>query len=512
MTHLEQECEAVGITTDKLMANAGLMIAKTVRQFIPKGRVLFIIGPGNNGGDGLVAARHLHMWDFKVCVYTVGRIQTRDKRLAEAIKVGVEHVEAEQDKGLVFLTKFVKEANVLVDAILGTGTSRPLDGVFVDVLKIVGKNRIYNPKLKIFAVDLPSGLNADTGKADPATLLADYTITLGLPKIGLYNSDGISYRGEVVNADIGIPSRFTNEIKVELLTEKWAINVIPNRPYQANKGTFGRVLVAGGSVNFVGAVYLAACSALRSGAGLVTLAIPKSLEIMLLPLITEATYLPLPEGVPGVVSPEAYEIIRPVFDEYDVLLLGCGLGRSLYARRFVEKLLLRNKIPSKIIIDADGLNNISHLKDWWQHFDQAAILTPHPGEMARLTNLSTEEVQQDRIGIAKIMSKKWNKIVVLKGASTVIAAPDGRIRISSLNNPALASAGTGDVLAGIIGGLLAQHLDPFEAACLGVFLHAETGKNVSAQLGESGLIASDLLPKIPLVMKRLRKSGINQSK
>jgi len=309
-------------------------------------------------------------------------------------------------------------------------------------------------------------------------------------------------------ADIGIPPHLAESVTEELITARWARTILPERPLLANKGSFGRVLVVAGSINYIGAAYLACSGAIRVGAGLVTLATAASLQPILAAKLTEVTYLPLPESQPGIISPEAARLVRQESGHYNVLLIGCGLGQSQSAGRFIRSVLLHAKssLPG-LVLDADALNTLAKVPGWWQRLAGDAILTPHPGEMARLVGLSVDEVQSDRVGIAKKAASEWHKTVVLKGAYTVVAAPDGRCRVSAVANPGLASAGTGDVLVGVIAGLVAQGLSLFDAAAGGVFLHGEVGEVVRARLGDAGMIASDLLPVLPLVIKQLKENA-----
>jgi NAD(P)H-hydrate epimerase len=310
--------------------------------------------------------------------------------------------------------------------------------------------------------------------------------------------------GKLSVVGIGIPPQLADSVTVELLTDGWAKTILPKRPIDANKGTFGRVLVVAGSVNYIGAAYLACSGALRVGAGLVTLATAASLQPVVASKLAEATYLPLPESQAGIISPQSARIVRQNLANYDVLLTGCGLGQSHLTGDFLADLFSEKKLP-KLVLDADALNILAKVSDWWRRLLPDAILTPHPGEMGRLANTSIEAVQSDRLGVALKMAQKWQKTVVLKGAYTVVAEPDGRARISPFANPGLASAGTGDVLAGAIAGLLAQGLSYFDAAALGVYLHGKAGEMVRARLGDAGMLASDLLPELPLAIKQLKE-------
>ncbi|MFH1169616.1 MAG: NAD(P)H-hydrate dehydratase [Chloroflexota bacterium] len=505
MRQIEQACTGIGLPTDVLMENAGRAIAEEVRRILGntgQQHILLLIGPGNNGGDGLVAARHLHDWGATASLYLCHQ-RPGDANLELVKQRGVTCIEAAQDDGQEQLKKLLATASCVIDALFGTGKVRPLEGVFQNTLQQVAAARKENKNLRLIAVDLPSGLNADTGAADLACLYADYTITLGLPKPGLFQFPGAERAGRVTIADIGIPASLAESVTTELITEDWARDVLPRRPLDANKGSFGRVLAVAGSINYVGAAYLACSGALRVGAGLVTLATASSLQPILAAKLAETTYLPLPEFQPGIVAPQAAELVSQQSGQYNVLLIGCGLGQSQSAMKFIGSIFLKPGLPS-LVLDADALNTLAKVPRWWQELTGDAILTPHPGEMSRLCGLPVEEIQSDRAGTAARLAREWHKTVVLKGAYTVIAAPDGRCRISPTANPGLASAGTGDVLAGAIAGLLAQGLPPFDAAALGVYLHGRAGEIVKDWLGDTGMTASDLLPALPLAIKQLK--------
>jgi NAD(P)H-hydrate epimerase len=331
-------------------------------------------------------------------------------------------------------------------------------------------------------------------------------MAFGFPKMGLFTAKGPEKAGKIIVADIGIPDYMVRDVKIELLTGKWAKDALPVRPSDANKGTFGKVLVAAGSVNYTGAAYLACSGAMRAGAGLVTLAIPVNLQPVLACKLNEVTYMPLSESVRAVVSGEASFIVLSSLHEYNALLIGCGLGQHDMTVTFTRGILFGNKPVMPLVIDADALNVLAKTADWSKKLMMDAVLTPHPGEMSRLTGISIEEIQSYRFGTAIRFEQKWGKTVVLKGAYTVIASADGRCKVSPFANPGLASAGTGDVLAGVIAGLAAQGLDNFNAACLGVWLHAQAGEIVKSELGDTGMLASDLLPVVPKAIKVLKES------
>jgi NAD(P)H-hydrate epimerase len=504
MRRVEQECAASGITTDMLMQNAGKAVAGETGRIlgsIEKKRVILLIGPGNNGGDGLVAARHLHDRGAHIFLFLLGKRDKDDNNLKLVRERGITCYD-----NLEKLGGLMASADAVIDALFGTGKSRPLEDIFKRALEQVSETRKKCTGLKIIALDLPSGLDADSGVCDTACLNADYTITLGFPKPGLYNSPGAGKAGFVIIADIGIPEHLAENVKMEIITDKWAQSVLPERPLEANKSSFGRVLVIAGSINYIGAAYLACSGAIRVGAGLVTLATAGSLQPILATKLTEVTYLPLPESAPGVISAEAVNVVIPQLKIYNVLLLGCGLGESEQAVAFNRSMLLQTKYKLPLlVIDADAINTLAKTPDWWRQIADDAILTPHPGEMARLTGMPVAEIQSNRARITRDMASEWKKTVILKGAYTVIAAPDGRCRVCPVANPGLASAGTGDVLAGVVAGLLAQGMNAFDAASLGVWLHAGAGESVKTELGDAGMIASDLLPVLPRVIKELKE-------
>jgi len=509
MRELERRAAEEGLSTSALMDNAGLIVAKATREWLgTKGeyRIVVLVGPGNNGGDGLVAARHLREWGNIVFVYLAAPRAEDDDNYKLAKEQGVICHLASQDENGTKLAGLVRSSNAVLDCLFGTGKSRTMSGVYKRILEQVRQVKLEQPEMSVIAVDLPSGLDADTGAVDPATLDCDLTITLGYPKLGLFRFPGAAKLGMLIVTDIGIPPHLSQDIQVELINESLGRSVLPPRPLDANKGSFGKVLVVSGSINYIGAAYLACSGAMRAGAGLVTLATPQSLQPILATKLTEVTYLPLPEAQPGIISPEAASLLPEWLPQYDALLLGCGLGQSQPTIEFVQRVLLSlpKKDCPKLVLDADGLNVLAKLPKWWQKLRGDAILTPHPGEMSRLCGLSIEEIQSDRWGVAKQMAGRWGKIVVLKGAYTVVASPDGLVRISSVANPGLASAGTGDVLAGVIAGLLAQGLKPFEAACCGVYLHGAAGEMVAGEMGNAGMVASDLLPALPRVIKNTK--------
>lgn len=509
MRAIEQQAAKVGLPSEGLMENAGLAVSQQTKKWLGSvlgRRFLVLVGPGNNGGDGLVVARHLHDWGASVTIYSPSPRAESDVNLHLCRQRGIDIVKSKGEKA-ASLDSLLASTEVVIDAFFGTGTSRPLDGAFKQALLKVKETRSRNKNLKVVALDLPSGLNADTGAVDEACVSADITITLGYPKHGLFLFPGAGMLGRLIIADIGIPAELAEHITTDVITRDAVRAILPKRPLNANKGTFGRVLVCGGSVNYIGAMYLACQAALRVGAGLVTLATPRSLQPILASKLTEATYAPLPESEPGVVAAEAAEALRPFLANADVLLLGCGLGQSAAALSFVESLVLGSaKIPP-LVLDADALNLLAKIPEWWQKLPGDAILTPHPGEISRLTGLTVAKIQSERLSVVRDTAEWWQKTIVLKGACTIVANPDGTASVSPTVNPGLASGGTGDVLAGVIAGLSAQGLSLRDAAVAGVFLHSQAGEAARREMGNAGMLASDLLPLVPTVIRDTRETG-----
>ncbi len=512
MRQIEARSVQAGVSLDTLMEHAGLAVARRVRHHLGRvvgAPVLVLVGPGNNGGDGLVAARHLHAWGARPIICLCQDRQPNVAKLAIVQEQGVPIFNATREGGLDRLREELQSARVVLDAVLGTGRARPIEGVLKAVLLELADAKGRRPVLPILALDLPTGLNADTGAVDPACAGADITLTLGSPKAGLYRFPGAERTGRVEVLDIGVLEGLDGDIRLELMTRDWAVAALPCRPPAAHKGTFGRTLVVAGSRDYVGAAYLAAAAAGRSGAGLVTLAIPESLQLAVASKAAEPTYLPLPESSPGVPSPDAADLILEKAGGYESLLVGCGMGQAPATRQLLARLLYADVALPPTVVDADGLNFLSRSQDpgWWESFSAQAIVTPHPGEMARLTNAADALVQGDRVEIATEAAVKWNKVVVLKGPYTVVAFPTGEAMLSPFANPAMATAGTGDVLAGAIAALLAQGLGLETSAALGVFVHGLAGERVRERLGEMGTLASDLLPELPRAIKSLRDGG-----
>jgi hydroxyethylthiazole kinase-like uncharacterized protein yjeF len=507
MQKAERDCAQFGLSLAQLMENAGLAVANQMRSTLGDLRhqtIAILAGPGNNGGDGLVAARHLHDWGVKVMVYLCG--PRPSPQLDQVSSRGIPCIEGITDDNCGYLIKWLKESTAVLDALLGTGTSRPITGLLLKSLNVLAEARKARPNLRLFCLDLPSGLNADSGACDPATPFADFTLTLGFPKFGLLQSDGLVRSGRVIALDIGIPSQVVENLEVEFLSDEYVARLLPARLQSSHKGSYGSVLALTGSVNYPGAAYLACTASLRAGAGLTTLAIARGLLPILAGKLTEVTYLPLPEAGQDILSRDALPLLVGRLGDFECLLLGCGLGQREEVRDLVSDLLTGppEHLPS-LVIDADGLNLLIKIPDWQKLLPGKAIFTPHPGEMSRLLNKPIAEIQINRFSLARQAAQQWQQTVVLKGAYTLIAGPDGRTMVSPFANPGLSSAGTGDVLAGVIAGLVAQGLKLPQAAACGVYLHAKAGEIVRQRLGEAGMLASDLLPALPEAIRQLKQ-------
>jgi NAD(P)H-hydrate epimerase len=541
---LENRANDGGLSFDEMMENAGKATAATVRRRVgAKGkRVVVLVGPGNNGGDGLVAAHFL--WDMgaRVTCYMWKRDIPGDANLRRVRDDRIPVVWAEDDAGLEALRGLASSADAVVDALLGVGVTRPIGGTLNEVLdavrEVVEENRSPNTLSEavpsrsgdsgplIVAVDCPTGLNCDTGELDPAALCADVTVTFAHPKVGLMRFPGAEAVGEIVVADIAIPAKLAEDVPLEMATPQRVGSWLPNRPRSAHKGTFGRAMLVAGSANYVGAAALAGAGAKRVGAGLVTIALPMPIQLAVAANLMEATYLLLPHDM-GVLTAGAVQVLMEGMEGYDALLVGPGLTQEKETVAFVHSLLglerperrghmgflstsaaADDEAPAlpPLVVDADGLNALAKVKEWWKDLPAGTILTPHPGEMARLMGeaFSIEYVQKDREGVARRMASKWDVVVVLKGAFTVVADPDGQVMVLPFANPGMATAGSGDVLAGAIVGLRAQGMEAFEAAVAGAYLHGLAGELARAELGDMGMVAGDLAARLPLALQRIR--------
>jgi hydroxyethylthiazole kinase-like uncharacterized protein yjeF len=504
MQKAEQEC---GLPIAQLMENAGLAVAQEAWLMlgeIADRRIVVLAGPGNNGGDGLVSARHLKDWGAEVTVVLLKERGEDDANLKALVEREVPIAVLDGDTAK--MDEMLAGTELVIDALLGTGNARPIDGTLADVLDRLREARSRRLPPRLLAVDLPTGVDADTGAIDPHTVAADQTVGLGWSKVGLHTLPGAQYAARVEVVDIGIGAEFGAGIQTELMTGAWARSVLPARPADAHKGTFGSALVVAGSPQYVGAAALSCTGALRVGPGIVTLACARSVYPMLASKLTETTFEPLEDKDGFLSAEEAYAVRKVLSRGYEALLVGPGLGQGGYVVAFVRSLLpmLTPEDVRAVVLDADGLNNIAKVERWWEMLSVPAVVTPHPGELSRLAGMDTADIQRDRLAAARNCALEWGLTVVLKGANTVVAAEDGRARLSPFANPGLASGGTGDVLAGAITGLVAQGMEPFEAAALGVYLHGLAAELVRRELGEAGMLAGDVAAALPRAIREVR--------
>lgn len=505
MRALERAAIEAGSSAAQLMEEAGLAAAQEAWMLLGTlegRRIVVLAGPGNNGGDGLVAARHLYDWGAETAVIAPrGREPDDNLRELEARGVAVAHG-AEAVAGLRAET-----ADLFIDALLGTGRARPLaaDEPIGAALAALAELRAQPRPPKLLALDLPSGLDADGGGADPLTAAADATVTFGLPKAGMYQAGGSAATGRVQVVDIGIPEEALETATLELITARWAREALPSRAEDGHKGTFGSVLVVGGSARYRGAPALAAMGAMRAGAGLAAIACPEAIVPSIAPALAEAVWLPQAADAEGRLTGGAALALRREWAAFDAAAVGPGLGRGGETDALVWALLAdaAEELDGRVALDADALNALAGMADGPERTPAGAVLTPHPGEMARLLGTGAAEVGANRVAAAREAAGRYGCAVALKGAHTVVAEPGGLARVSPFANPLLAAAGSGDVLAGMIAALLARGLSAFDAASLGVYLHAATGEALRAEYGDGGLRAGEIAERLPAVARQI---------
>lgn len=509
MQALERSADAGGHSYAAMMEIAGRAVAEAILARYGRVSCLVLAGPGNNGGDGLVCARYLHEAGAAVRVYLWKRAtdpaQDYEGHFAALTARGVATFHAADDPDFATLREWL-DGSVVVDALLGTGANRPIQGQLADLLDVV--NAARRTPFVVVAVDCASGMNCDTGALDPHALTPDLTVTFAYAKAGHYLFPAAGATGELLVADIGIDPTLAEGVRTFALNEKTVQRWLPARSANSHKGSFGKVMLAVGSEAYPGAAYLASAAAGRAGAGLVTVAAIRPVWSLVAAKLPEPTYVLLSEA-PGkngaVIAGDAAARLGEALAGYQALVLGCGLGNTPATQAFVGGALAQ-ELPATVI-DADGLNCLAAFDEWPQRLPPNCVLTPHPAEMARLCSLSIEQVMADRWTLARRKAAEWRCIVLLKGPYTIIAEPSGWLAVLPVATPALATAGSGDVLAGVIGGLLAQGMGAFEAACVGAWLHGRAGLHCAQTIGSAGVVASDLLPTLPLIQTQLRSGA-----
>jgi ADP-dependent NAD(P)H-hydrate dehydratase / NAD(P)H-hydrate epimerase len=532
MRRIEQLTDARGHSYSEMMEMAGRAVADVAlgQGLARKDQsALILVGPGNNGGDGLVAAYYLIEAGQDVCVYLWKRNVDGDANYRRLVEGGprCRFLWAERDERLAALRAELGRCGLVIDAFLGTGAARPIQGQLADILAAV-KEELARRKpsvrqavpdpllpsfpleeardilpdrqllttesrpLSVLAVDCPSGLNCDTGGLDTAAVPADLTVSFAYPKWGQLQYPGAGACGRLAVAGIGVPPDLDEQLPVELIDAERARALLPLRPADANKGTFGKVLIAGGSSLYVGAPSLSGLAAARSGAGLVTLALPREIQPFLAARLLSLTWLPLPSE-DGRHCRAGGAQLGERLSQFEAALVGPGLTSQEQAGGFLEEFLAATHRGRNCVFDADALNLLAKQPDWPAALPPMSILTPHPGEMSRLTGRSIAEINADRIATARRYAKEWRHVVLLKGAHTVVAHPDGRAAVLPFADPALAKAGSGDVLAGVIVAMLAQRLEPYEAALAGGYVHGLAGTLAGRKVGAASTTADDLV-------------------
>src|SRR5271157_995057 len=528
MREIEKEANASGLTFDRMMQNAGHGLARIVQtsySHIHDKLVLGLVGSGNNGGDTLVALAALARAGWQARAFLVRTRPADDPLIKEVLDAGGVVFEAGEDPNLKMLDGWLSTSPIWLDGILGTGFHLPLKPDLAEILRHISS---FSPRAHVVAVDCPSGIDCESGDAVPEVIPAEITVCMAAVKTGLLTFPAFKSVGELAVVDIGLRESMKSwqEVEKTVVTKEWVQSVFPKHPMDSHKGTFGTSMIIAGSINYTGAALLAGKAAYRIGTGLVRIGIPGPLHAALAGQLPEATWLILPHAT-GVISQNAYELIAKNLEKVTALLVGPGLGLEETTAEFIKELVsgktswtgrgsigfvtnTREEEPSKpfqlppLVFDADALKLLSKIPDWYKNIPSPAVLTPHPGEMAVLTGMEVTEIQKDRLGTACTYAKKWNQVVVLKGALTVIASPDGRQAVIPVASAALAHAGTGDVLSGIVVGLRAQGLAAYEAAAAGAWIHAQAGLAAAQRIGHpASVMAGDVLDSIANVLKEL---------
>jgi ADP-dependent NAD(P)H-hydrate dehydratase / NAD(P)H-hydrate epimerase len=533
MVAIEKEADSSGLSYELMMENAGSGLASVVAReyaMLRERSVLGLVGSGNNGGDTLVALAHLARDGWRATAYLIRQRPENDPLVKRLQDAGGDIYSISNDADLQVLISQIKGHALLLDGILGTGIKLPLKQDLAVSLAFIRDSVRNMPGVHIVAVDCPSGVDCDTGEAPPECIPAELTVTMAAIKHGLLRFPAYQLAGRIELVGIGLGTicpypKAWEEIHRMIPDATGVSDILPERPLDAHKGTFGTALIVAGSVNYTGAAWLAGRAAYKIGSGLVTMAVPQPLHAILAGQFPEATWLLLPDEM-GVIASDAGTVLRQGFTRATALLVGPGLGIEETTKHFIENLFsgsifgkrsgmglvpIQKRVGSgepvglpPLVLDADGLKLTAQMPDWPRRLPPLTILTPHPGEMSILTGLPVAEIQRDRVAIAEQFAKEWGHVVVLKGAFTVIASPGGEAAILPIATPALARAGTGDVLAGLIVGLRAQGVDAFSAAVAGAWIHAQAGLKASARMGSSmSVLAGDVLNSVESVISDL---------
>ncbi len=526
---IEAQVDATIMSYDQMMLNAGKAAGAYLQQRLEidsETQITVLVGKGNNGGDGLVVAHYLSQTTAaQIRIYMLSKRNETDTNYQAVVDAGILIAVAEDDTDSRLLKSTVRSADIIIDALFGIGIRLPIRDIPAKIMRTVNQfikpdtlnygeviavdptkpqQLKQTPKPFILAIDCPSGINCDTAEADSNTISADMTITFIASKHGQFSFPAAQYVGDLVVSQIGIPDNQPNlkQLQHFVIDNETVRTKLPPRPLDGHKGTFGKTFIVAGSKNYVGATALSGEAAYRSGVGLVTIGTTGSIIEAISSQLREPTYVHLADE-DGAIAQSALHTIQTESQGYNTLLLGCGLGQHASTKEFVQDLLRNSDLPS-LVIDADALNILSQQENWWEHLPDETIITPHPGEMARLTNLSTTEINANRWTIATGKAKEWNLIVVLKGAHTLIASPDGKVGVIPFKTDALGTAGTGDVLAGLIAGMRTQGLTAFDSAIVGTYVHALAGIIAKNTIQSSrAVIARDVLNAIGATFKQI---------
>mgnify|MGYP005831821733 CR=1 FL=1 len=489
--------EEYGIPGTVLMELAGAGTARAIlEKWQTAKRVAVLAGAGNNGGDGYVIARHLINAGLEVTTYLLA---PRNKIKGDAkinldvlTKMNAPIIEIGEVDDLHKHYRDWERMDVLVDAMLGTGLKSEIRGIYGSAVELINSLRV-----PICAVDIPTGLSSDTGKPLGTAVRATMTCTYGLLKIGQVIYPGVSYVGELKLIDIGMPREILTQLVGDMLLIEADLveTILPSRQPESHKGDFGHLLLVGGSPGKTGAVAMAGDAAVRSGAGLVTVGVPASLNSILENKLTEAMTLPL-DDEEGYLSHKCWSKIKDILSKFTAIAIGPGLDTKTTTAEFFLKLVAETDLP--MVIDADALNILASNPQLLPLKNKKVVLTPHPGEASKLLGSTSRQVQDDRMTSARKIAERTDAVVLLKGARSIIATPDGKLAVNPTGNPGMASGGTGDVLTGIIGALLAQGVAPFESACAAAWLHGRAGDIAEEIKGAISLKATDILDCLPL--------------
>ncbi|MGI6085692.1 MAG: NAD(P)H-hydrate dehydratase [Acetivibrionales bacterium] len=484
----------LGIPGIVLMENAAIQVAFKASSMLEgkeEPNITVIAGRGNNGGDALAVTRHLLTMGYSVSVFSLTDVDELsgdafiNGRILKNLGVNIPVISGEES--LERLKLACRDSDLVIEGIFGTGLNRNVQGIVSDIIDIIND---FAPK--VLSIDIPSGIDGLSGKVMGNCIKADATVTFYLPKVGMVQHPGASFIGELSVVDIGIPYALSEQLDTPLLTEQDDVKrMLPIRPADGHKGTFGKLLMLAGSESMTGAAYLSAFSAYKAGSGLVRLAAPRACINTLSILLPEAVCI----GLTGYGNTGSNNHIKSLIDDSDAVLIGPGLSCSDEALNLLETVIEYCDKP--MVMDADALNLLSKKKSLLEDLRCETVITPHPAEMSRLAGKPVTRIQEDRINIARSFADEFGLTVVLKGAGTIIAANDGRISINPTGNHGMATAGSGDVLAGVITSLLGQGLSPYEAAIAGTYLHGLAGDFAASEKGAVGVMASDIAENIP---------------